>query len=78
MTRGPRPQYDSTHRQASDAARAAHVAANGWWCEGDGDLHPVHLSTDLVADHVVAGQPEHGYRIVCRAWNSRRRALGIG
>jgi len=76
--RPPRPQYGAVHQRTGRALIAEHVAAYGWWCSGDGDLHPVHPSTDLVADHVTAGDATAGYRVVCRAWNTARRSLGLG
>ena len=76
--RRARPQYGEQHQRTSAALIAQHVAAYGWYCSGDGELHQVHPSTDLVADHVVAGHPEHGYRIICRAWNTSRMLHGLG
>ena len=73
-----RPQYGPVHQAASKALIAEHVAAYGWWCPGLEGVEEAHPSTDLVADHVVAGQPEHGYAIVCRVLNSKRRSLGLG
>lgn len=65
-----RPQYSATHQRTSAALRAQHVALHGWVCPGDPDYdHPLHPSHDLVADHVVPGHPEHGYRVVCRTLN---------
>lgn len=78
MTRGPRPQYGKQHQRTSAALIAAHVSQYGWWCPGLEGVRDAHQSTDLVADHLVAGQPEHGYQIVCRGCNSRRMALGLG
>jgi len=65
-----RPQYNATHQRTSRALRAAHVADHGWWCPGLESV-PAHPSRDLVADHVVPGHPEMGYRIVCRGCNAR-------
>jgi len=73
-----RPQYDKVHQRTSAALIAEHVALHGWYCSGDGEHHQVHPSTDLVADHLTAGHPELGYRIVCRAWNTSRKNHGLG
>ena len=75
-----RPQYGKAHQRTSRDLIAEHVAAYGWMCSGDGEYHQVHPVPvgDLVADHVVAGQPEHGFRAVCRACNSARRNHGLG
>jgi len=79
MTRGYRPQYGEAHQRASEAAIAHHVELYGYWCPGLAEAGTgAHPSPDLVADHEVAGQPEHGYTIRCRRCNSKRRALGLG
>ncbi len=74
-----RKQYDRTHEAVSVALRLKHVALHGWVCPGlDGivELHPVRAG-DLVADHNVAGHPEHGYTVRCDSCNSKRiRLLG--
>lgn len=61
------------HDPAETARRAhavaAHVAAHGWWCPGDGPDHPPHPSRDLTAHHVTG--PGHGpLRVLCRSRNS--------
>jgi hypothetical protein len=75
-----RPQYGEQHQRASAALIAEHVAAYGWMCPGleyVEEAHPVAIGA-LVADHVVAGHPEHGYQVTCRALNTKRMALGLG
>ena len=67
--RRSRPQYNATHQRTSRALRAAHVARYGWWCPGEAEAEEAHESHDLVADHIVPGHPEMGYRVVCRKLN---------
>ena len=79
MTRH-RPQYGEQHQRTSAALIAEHVVAYGEWCPGMEYLeeaHPCPIS-GLVADHLVAGHPEHGYQVTCRALNTKRMALGLG
>ncbi len=73
-----RPQYGEQHQRTSAALIAQHVASFGWMCPGLEGVRDAHPSTDLVADHNVAGHPERGYTTRCRSCNSRRRALGLG
>lgn len=76
--RGPRPQYGEQHQRTSAALIAEHRIRYGDMCPGLEGVRDAHHSPDLVADHLVAGQPEHGYQTLCRSCNSRRQALGLG
>lgn len=76
--RGPRPQYGEQHQRTSAALLAQHVAEHGWMCPGVEGLTEAHPSTDLVADHLVAGRAESGYQTLCRGCNTRRRNAGLG
>jgi hypothetical protein len=74
-----RPQYGEQHQRTSKALIADHRMRYGDWCPGipEAGIDP-HPDADLVADHEVAGRPEHGYTARCRRCNSKRRALGLG
>lgn len=74
----PRPQYGPTHQRTARDTIAAHISLFGHNCPGLDGVVDAHPSRDLVADHVVAGQPQHGYAVRCRSCNSKRRALGLG
>lgn len=54
--------YGSKHQAASKACIEAQP-----WCSWCGAYE------DLVADHIVPGQPEDGYQTLCRSCNTRRR-----
>ena len=62
----------------SQAAVAAHVAAHGWLCPGDGIKRGPHPSRDLTGDHVVpraqGGTAADGIIVRCRSCNARRGA----
>jgi hypothetical protein len=73
-----RPQYGKVHQRTSAALIAEHVALYGWMCPGLEGIEDAHPSTDLVADHLTAGDASAGYRVVCRSVNSARRNLGLG
>lgn len=58
--------YDAQHERDSREIREAWVAENGLMCPGYGiPAHPVNSISDLHADHLVAGHPEHGYQVQC-------------
>lgn len=76
--RAARRQYDKRHQVTSQQLVAQHVAEHGWMCPGVPGLTDAHASTDLVADHNVAGRAEFGYTVRCRSCNTRRRNAGLG
>ena len=61
-------RYDAEHRKISAHLRSqpgAHCA----WCA---------TTDDLVADHIIAGKPEYGWRLLCRSCNSKRARGATG
>ena len=62
-----KPQYDRQHQQAAKAC----IAHQPWcsWCGA---------TSDLVADHLVPGKPQFGYRTLCRPCNSKRAQGSTG
>lgn len=57
-----RTRYNRAWQRLSETTRR-----NQPWCTWCG------TSTDLVADHLIPGQPERGVRTLCRPCNTRRR-----